>query len=240
MGPPAESQGGNVTAVITPAPVLPALPPPSSAGVPPTGVWVRVRSPGNYTGYVGAEGYSLDVNASGERFYQIPILTGMIEGSIANQDTSGGLLEVSIFRGGSLMFTRSTTVAQGVIDFHVPIPLTGGELTPPVPTTQVVAVATTEPPLPDSPVPSTGVWVRVFSDSAFTGSIGSSGRFTEFNSTGDKFYQFSISTGMVEGSIEKHDGSGNPLIAAIYRDGVLVYRTATVAPEGVLDIHIPV
>ncbi|HUH79330.1 MAG TPA: hypothetical protein VLY83_05475 [Methanoregula sp.] len=209
-------------------------------GIPSGGVWVRVASPGSYYGYVGAEGYSVDINSSGERFYQIPIRAGMIEGSIINQNTSGSQLEVGIYRDGSPLFLKSTTVAEGVIDFHVPVPLSGGEITPSVPPAPAPVIATPEPTLPVSEIPREGVWLRVFSASNFTGSAGPAGKLTDINSTGDQFYRMPLVTGMIEGSVEKQDGSGNPLIVAVYRDGALVTRMFTVAPGGSLDLHVTV
>ena len=253
--------GKPVEPPVTPSPVItPALPTPGTTIVPsasllptqvPTtvsadpsapesGVWVRIRYPGNYTGTVGAKGYVLDVNATGTRFFRIPVASGIIEGSVGKSDSSGNTLDISIYHDGVLVFRRETGSPGGVIDFHVPLPLPGEVISP---TLAPVTLITTPPPpeisLPDIAIPPNGTWVRVHYPGNVTGAIGSSGVFQDVSTSGDHLYQLSIVGGMIEGSVQKQDGSGNPLVVAIYRDGLLVSRLFTFAPHGTIDIHVP-
>jgi hypothetical protein len=43
---------------------------------------------------------------------------------------------------------------------------------------------------------------------------------------------------MVEGSLEKQDGSKDNLIVDVYRDGTLVASSNTTTPHGVVDVHV--
>jgi hypothetical protein len=46
-----------------------------------------------------------------------------------------------------------------------------------------------------------------------------------------------LATGTIYGSIEKQDGSSDPLIIEIYKDGTLIFNKSTTTPNGVLDIY---
>jgi len=246
-GTPAEMPAaipGETTAIVPaePAPPAPAAPV-TGSGVPQSGIWVRIQYPGNYTGNVGAEGYALDVNASGDRLYRIPIYSGIVEGTIRKQDPSGGLLQLGIYRDGDAVYFRSTTAPEGEIDFHATVPLTGGVLTPTTPPTPVQVVPTPDFSLPDTGVPGAGIWVRVYSTGTFTGSVGAEGQYTAINSTGDQLYYIPVVAGqahMIEGTVVKSDTTGDPVVVGIYRNGTLVSRMGTVSPGGIVDIHVPV
>ena len=69
------------------------------------------------------------------------------------------------------------------------------------------------------------------------GSLGANGQMREVNSTGDQFYQFPIVNGMIEGSVEKQDGSVKNLIIEVCKDGGLVSQSYTSAPLGLVDVH---
>ena len=87
--------------------------------VPSTGVWVRIDYPGNYVGYVGAKGRYTQVNTTGEQLYQIPEVSGVIDGSIEKQDGSSETLSVDVFRDGMRVSGTNTTTPFGVADLHV-------------------------------------------------------------------------------------------------------------------------
>jgi hypothetical protein len=209
--------------------------------IPGKGVWIRVRYPGNYTGNVGVNGYGLEINATGTQFFQLPVRSGMIEGSVTKKDTSSATLEVALFSDSTPFFARNTTLPAGLIDFHVPLPLPGEIV---LPTQAPVTTAPTPPVLsvsmPAAIIPSSGIWVRINYAGNYTGSIGSRGMSTIINSTGDQFYQISIRSGVIEGMIQKEDGSGDPIAVAVYRDGSLVSQLFTVTPHGIVDVHVPV
>lgn len=83
--------------------------------IPNSGVWVRVQSPGSFIGSVG----SRPVNASGDKFYQIPMRKGIIDVSIQKQEGSGNELAVEIYKDGSLVKRSNTTAPKGTIDLHI-------------------------------------------------------------------------------------------------------------------------
>jgi hypothetical protein len=212
-----------------------AMPAPT---IPPAGVWVRVLYPGNFLGYVSAEGNSIQVNGTGDQVYPLPVRDGMVEGSIEKQDLTGNLLEVQIYQDGALVSLSNITTPGGAVDFHVALPpgriITGPVITP------TPAVAAPEVSFPPMPIPQAGVWVRVYYPGNFTGSVGSVGSLRPVSSTGDQFYQIPISSGTIEGSIEKQDGSVETLVVAIYKDGTLVTRLDTAVPLGVIYLNVPV
>jgi hypothetical protein len=204
--------------------------------VPTNGVWVQVSYPGNYSGYLGAQGRQTEVNSSGIQLYQLPVDDAMIEGSIAKQDGSAEKIEVGIYNGGTLISKSETKKPFGVVDIHVMVgPAIGNSavIAPPPPEIQVSPYAS----LPQISVPPTGVWVRVFYPGNFFGSLRANGQQKNVNSTGDQFYQFPIAGGMIDGSIEKQDGSVENLIIEVYKDGARISQSYTSTPLGVVEIH---
>jgi hypothetical protein len=209
---------------------------PHSVSVPTNGVWVQISYPGNFSGFIGAQGSRLEVNSSGNQLYQLPVQNTMIDGSIGKMDGSAEKLEVRIYNGGTLISQSETQKPGGVVDIHVKVgPATGNNVvtTPQLPEIRVSPYAS----LPNVSIPSSGVWVRVFSPGNFIGSIGANGQFREVNGTGDQFYQLSIAGGMIDGSIGKQEGTVSNLIIEIYKNGALVSQSYTSAPRGVVDIH---
>ncbi|MDO9550558.1 MAG: hypothetical protein Q7J03_06240 [Methanoregula sp.] len=206
--------------------------------VPTTGIWVQVSYPGDYSGYIGAGGRRIEVNGSGTRFYQLPVENAMIEGSIEKQDGSADTLEVGIYNGGEPVLKRETAKPWGLIDIHIPVgPAIGLGAAVPPPTPVIVATPTPDISLPAITIPTPGVFVRVFYPGNFVGSISSKGRLQEINSTGDQLYQLPIESGMIDGSIEKQDGSGDTMVIEIYKDGKLLSHSATSRPFSLMDIH---
>jgi hypothetical protein len=108
----------QVSPIITVSPVSTALP---QYLIPKTGVWVRLQYPGNYVGYIGAQGLYKQVNSTGEQYLQLPVATGMIDGSIEKQDGSTDNLIVEIYKDGALISQKSTRTPQGVLDIHVSV-----------------------------------------------------------------------------------------------------------------------
>jgi hypothetical protein len=84
-----------------------------------SGIWVRVQYPGSFIGSVGNKGGLRQVNASGDKFYQIPMRDGIIDVSIQKQEGSGDELAVEIYKDGSLVKRSNTTAPKGTIDLHI-------------------------------------------------------------------------------------------------------------------------
>jgi len=86
--------------------------------IPPSGVWVRVFYPGNYIGSIRANGQIREVNSTGDQFFQVPIASGTIDGSIGKQDGSADNLMLEVYRNGALITRSYTSTPFGVADFH--------------------------------------------------------------------------------------------------------------------------
>ncbi|MCX6692201.1 MAG: hypothetical protein NTW33_09200 [Methanoregula sp.] len=121
-GPALSSQTASAAPEATPeaTPQVTVPPPPPTIAIPPSGVWVRVQSPGTFIGSVGAKGFLRQVNATGDRFYQILANDGIIDISIEKQDASGDPLTVGIYKNGALVKQSNTSVPRGTIELHIP------------------------------------------------------------------------------------------------------------------------
>jgi hypothetical protein len=206
--------------------------------IPANGVWVRVSYPGNFSGTVGAEGWMTGVNGSGTRLYQLPVHDTLIEGSVDKLDGSADILDVEIYNGGSLVSGCTTAKPWGSVDLSIPL----GPALVNVPVTVAPTLTIAAPPTPDTSlilheVPPNGIWVRVAYPGNFSGTLTANGQARDVNSTGDQFYQLSMKSGLIEGSIAKADGSVRNLIVEVYRDGVELDRANTSVPLGTVDIN---
>jgi hypothetical protein len=241
-GPVGSMATESVPPTLIQTPETTAVPPtevPLTPGaVPADGIWIRVSYPGNFSGSVGAEGWISDVNGSGTQVYQLPVHDTTIEGTIEKQDGSGNILDVGIYNGGTLVSGSATSKPWGSIDLDTPIGpaiMSGPETATATPTIAV-------PPTPDTSivmhaVPPTGIWVRVAYPGNFTGTISTNGLGQDVNSSGDQFYQLSMSSGSIDGYIEKGDGSVKNMVVQVYKDGTLVTYGNTSAPLGTVEIH---
>jgi hypothetical protein len=204
--------------------------------VPKNGVWVLISYRRNYTGYIGAQGRQIGINSSGNQSYQLPVSNAMIEGSIGKEDGSPEKIEVGIYNGGTLVSKSETKKPWGVVDIHV---MVGPAIGNPVVTATPFLITTISPYafLPPASIPSSGVWVRVYYPGNYTGSIRAKGLITNVNNTGDRFYPLATTSGMVDGSIEKLDGTANALIIEVYKGGKLISQSYTATPWGVVNIN---
>jgi hypothetical protein len=221
----------------TETPQIPATP-----GIPGTGVWVFVQYAGNYTGEIGSQGNFLQVNMSGDQFFMIPVNSGLVEGSIDKQDGNAANMTVGVYQNGVLVSTSSTTIPYGEINIRTQ--LAGNEATGTglIQSPVVQVVPTLEASLPPEEIPQTGTWFRIQYPGNYTGTVGSGGFVQDINSTGNRFFQVygvPASGGIIDGSIDKQDGSAADLIVEIYQDGTLLARTNTTTPYGVVDLHVP-
>jgi hypothetical protein len=92
---------------------------PPLVSVPTNGVWVQIDYPKNYSGYIGAPGRYIEVDNSGNRFYQLPVQNTMIDGFIEKMDGSSEKLEVMIYNGGTQIAKSETQKPLGVVEIHV-------------------------------------------------------------------------------------------------------------------------
>jgi hypothetical protein len=239
-GGPVATESVSPTLVLTPeTTAVPSTEVPVTPGAVPTdGIWIRVSYPGNFSGSVGAEGWMSNVNGSGTQVYQLPVHDTTIEGTIEKQDGSGNTLDVGIYNGGALVSGSATSKPWGSIDLDIPI----GPAIVIGPETMTETPTIVAPPTPDTSivmhtVPPTGIWVRIAYPGNFTGTISTNGLGRDVNSSGDQFYQLSMDSGIIDGYIEKGDGSVKNMVVQVYKDGTLVTYGNTSAPLGTVEIH---
>ncbi|MDD1699167.1 MAG: hypothetical protein LUQ04_00030 [Methanoregula sp.] len=87
--------------------------------IPERGVWVKVDYAGNFTGGVGTSGDVKMVNASGMKYYQLPVTEGVVEVTIQKQDGSGDLLTVEVYKNGRMLARSTKATPFGTIDIRV-------------------------------------------------------------------------------------------------------------------------
>jgi hypothetical protein len=102
------------TPLVTPQPSTRPLIP-----VPENGVWVRIRYEGNFAGQVGLSGGLRQVSGTGDQFYQIPTVNGVIDVTVEKLDGSKNVLAVDIYKNGTLVKNSTVATPRGTIDLHV-------------------------------------------------------------------------------------------------------------------------
>lgn len=233
------------TPVITPPvttiiPVLPANTPsvPWTA-VPTNGIWLYVSSPGNYIGWIKADGWTSEINATGTSLTQIATQNTLIEGSVEKTDGTGNPLEVKLYNGGEPVFEQSLTKPYGMIQVRQTVgPAIIKNPSPtPIPTPTIDTIPTPDPAIVLKLVPSQGVFVRASYPGEFTGTISGNGVEQRIIGSGDQFYQVSLLYGQIDGFFEKQDGSGRSLVVQVYKDGSLITAYKTIKPYGTVEFH---
>lgn len=144
---------------------------------------------------------------------------------------------------GASLFMKGTPGTD--ISVPTPAPATTTEATP-LPTTTVPTptpvptpiVATPSPTPAPVTIPANGVWVKVNYAGTFTGSYGTPGALIEVTGTGEQVYQVPTSTGVVVTSFAKNDGSGDVIMTAVYKDGVLIKSDSTSTPKGIAQVQV--
>jgi hypothetical protein len=114
------------TAIPTPTPtqeptVAVATPPPTPAPIiiPDTGVWVRVKYAGTFTGSYGTPGALREVSGTGEQVYQVATSTGVVVASFAKDDGSGDVITTEVYKDGTLVQSDKTTTPRGIAQIQV-------------------------------------------------------------------------------------------------------------------------
>jgi len=116
-------------------------------------------------------------------------------------------------------------------------------VTTPVPTvtiqyTPTTVVTTVPTSVPEIPIPPKGIWVRVESPANYIGTVGTSGRMQQVNATGVMFYQIPApQNAVMDISVQKQSGYGDPLTVKIYNNGELVKVGTTTIPMGTVEMH---
>ena len=58
------------------------------------------------------------VAGSGDKYYQIPTVDGVVEATIQKLDSSGNVLTVEVYNNGNLIKSGTTRTPGGEIDIH--------------------------------------------------------------------------------------------------------------------------
>lgn len=104
----------------TPAPTFTSVPTAQPIPlIPKKGIWVKVSYEGNYTGLIGASGDLKQVNASGDRYYQLAITEGIVEAIIQKQDGSGRVLTIEVYQNGMMMARNSKASPGATLDLRI-------------------------------------------------------------------------------------------------------------------------
>jgi len=117
------------------------------------------------------------------------------------------------------------------------------QVSTPVPTvtiqpTPTTVVTTTPTSTLQIPIPQTGIWVRVESPVNYVGTVGTSGWLQQVNATGVMFYQIPAPQNVVmDISVQKQSGYGDPLTVKVYNNGELVKVGTTTVPMGTVELH---
>jgi len=118
-----------------------------------------------------------------------------------------------------------------------PIPPVTAAAPEPVVTTLPVPQST-EPAIPQViTIPENGVWLHITSPSAYIGDIKAGGWTSTINTTGTYLIQIAAENTLIEGSVEKTDGGGNPMEVKIYNGGEPVFTASTTKPFGTIEIR---
>ncbi len=233
-------------AITTAVTIAPSQKPPvqptakDTGGTPGDGVWIRISSPGSYTGTITAGGWQTVINSTGTRFYQLPVQNTVIGGSIEKMEGTGDRLDVEIFNGGSSIWQSSTTKPKGMIEIHAPVGAAITNTQSPFQSYQTMVTEvrpTPEISLALQPIPPTGIWVRVAYPGDFSGTIRTNGFEREVYGSGVRDYQVSLITGTVAGSIGKEDASIENLVIEVYKENALISRANTSRPWGFVEFQ---
>lgn len=235
----------------TPVPtteIIPATPPvtevpvltittviPMKEPVPVNGTWVRIAYPGNYTGSLKSGGWNIEINTTGTSDYLLPVRDNLIEGSIVKTEGDGDTMVVGVYYYGTLISEQSTSKPRGVIDLHLDIQQALRATPTPAP-----AVLSGDLTVPSVSAPPSGVWARVFYPGEYVGYFRANGRTREVNSTGDQFFQLAMTTGSIDGLIEKQDYTSRNMAVQIYKDGSMVASKNTTVPHRDIDLHVTI
>ena len=87
--------------------------------IPPNGVWVRINYSGKYSGKYGTAGSQSAVEDTGDHFYPISTIDGLVVASIQKMDGSSNTLAIEVYKNGVLSGSETTKLPRGTIDIQI-------------------------------------------------------------------------------------------------------------------------
>jgi hypothetical protein len=107
-----------VTDVITPGP--------SPVMIPPNGVWVRALYQGSYIGLIGTAGNQLEVSGTGDKFYPISTIDGIVAAALQKKDGSGDKITLEVYKNGVMLKRESTVTPRGIVEIQLDLKTLAG------------------------------------------------------------------------------------------------------------------
>lgn len=93
----------------------------NSVSIPSSGVWVKVRYSGNFSGSLGTPGVLKFVEDRGEHLYQISTIEGPVVVTIQKSDGSTAELAVDVYKDGTLREHETTTSPRGIVEVQTSV-----------------------------------------------------------------------------------------------------------------------
>jgi len=87
--------------------------------IPSSGVWVRASYAGTYIGLIGTPGNQIEVNDTGDHFYQIPTGAKTVAAALQKKDGSGDRIILEIYKNGVMVKRESTTTPKGIVEIQL-------------------------------------------------------------------------------------------------------------------------
>jgi hypothetical protein len=194
----------------------------SLSSIPQTGVWVRVIYPGNFTGSIESDGKMIPVTGSGDQFYQVLTVDGIVTAILQKEDNSTNKITLEVYKNGGLLKRETNEIPNGIVGIQYDLKSLQ----------TLTTVTSTSQPI----IPQTGVWVRVIYPGDFTGSIGSTGKMKPVTGSVDKVYQVPTIDETVTAVFQKKDNSTNKITLEIYKNEVFLQRKTSEIPNGIVEI----
>ena len=135
--------------------------------------------------------------------------------------------------GGLAGAPEAPPVTTAPLPAATTIPVT----TPPVPVPQETTVQVPQATPAPVTIPKNGIWMAIVSQSTYVGDIKAGSWTDTINTTGTYIIQIATQDTLIEGSVEKTDGSGTALDVKIYNGGEEIYAASTTKPYGTIEIR---
>ncbi len=119
------------TTVATPAVTTAATAPVTTSStatpqllIPKTGVWIRVKYEGSFSGSAGAPGRFTTITGTGDTVRQLSVKNEIVSATIEKQDNTGRKLTVEIYDEGKLITSGSVTAPKGTVNINADLKTT--------------------------------------------------------------------------------------------------------------------
>ena len=142
---------------------------------------------------------------------------------------------LAVIAAGAFLAGQGTSVPVNTTTTQAPVntPVVTLPAGTPVPVSPIPVVSPAQPA-----VPVNGIWIHVSYKGQYSGNIRAKGWGTDINSTGSLLTQMPVENALIEGSLEKMDGSGDLMEVIISNGGRPIWRGETTKPYGMVEIRV--